>query len=82
MTRKDFTAAAAIVDSIRRDYQTNDPPKWTPTPFDASFRVSSFERAVWTAEAFICLFAGDNPRFDQERFLRACGLVEPAKRGK
>ena len=35
------------------------------------------------AEGFIMLFKEYNPRFDEQRFLHACGLVEqPAKKGR
>jgi len=31
---------------------------------------------AWQArEAFVCLFAGDNPRFDVDRFRDACGPI-------
>lgn len=74
MTKQHFIAAADQVNSIRDGCWSNEPPKWA-LPSPASFYTSSFERAVWTAEAYILLFKQFNPRFDADRFLRACGLV-------
>lgn len=82
MTKRHFIAAAAQVCAIRDGHWTNEPPNWTPQPHDARFAVSSFERAVWTAEAYILLFREFNPRFDQHTFLVACGLTEPTTKRK
>lgn len=36
---------------------------------------------AWTVrESFVILFAGDNPRFDADRFREACGKVAQAHR--
>jgi hypothetical protein len=43
---------------------------------DMALDDACYIRAVWTAEAFIMLFQQHNPRFDTQRFLIACGLVE------
>jgi hypothetical protein len=32
----------------------------------------------WIADDFYDLFAADNPRFDRERFLTACGIGQVA----
>lgn len=78
MTKKHFDAAAAIVNDIRKGKWTNKPRYarcWTPPSYDASLCASSFERAVWTAEAFIMLAECFNPCFNRDRFLKACELV-------
>lgn len=78
MTKKHFERAAEMVKSIRDGNWTNEPPSWadgdrayTPRHNDLAYR-----RAVQTAEAFLQLFNEYNPRFDEQRFLVACGLVE------
>lgn len=65
MTRVHFQRAAEIVRATR-DVRDN---------LDAND-----VRAVWTAEAFILLFQQFNPRFDEQRFLQACGLVPKPER--
>lgn len=60
MTRKHFDAMAAIV--RRRLTECS-----VLTPADRM-------RAQHTADAFISLAEWDNPRFNRERFLVACGL--------
>lgn len=78
MTKQHFIGAAKLVDNIRQGYWTNDFPEWFDTRgVGQSFIVTAEHRAAMTAEAFIVLFGGFNPRFDRERFLIACGLVEP-----
>ncbi len=42
----------------------------------------NYTRAVQTAEAFILLFRQFNPLLDETRFLVACGLVQPVKKGR
>lgn len=84
MTKKHFIRAAELVKSIRNGIQ------YGPTTIETSSERqgtidANFVRASWTAEAFIDLFSAYNDRFDRQRFLVACGLVEaPAKpkRGK
>ena len=78
MTKKPFQFAADMVSSILAGDWTNETPPWSKQsqPFD----VTPYERAAQTAEAFIMLFRAYNPRFDQTRFLIACGLANaPAK---
>ena len=83
MTRKHFIAAAEIVRNIRNGQWTEDAPTWASDGYAPPFEVSSashgnvsfaYTRAVQTAEVFIVLFQSFNPRFDQARFLVACGL--------
>jgi hypothetical protein len=93
MTKQHFIRAAEIVKSIRDGNWTNEPPSWSDSdryslsihddchaPYDVAV---SYTRAVQTAEAFLLFFKEYNPRFDERRFLSACGLVEqPAKKGR
>jgi len=65
MTKKDFICAAELVKAIQDGKWTDEIPSW-----GLGYRL----RPVQTAEVFIKLFAEDNPRFDQSRFLYACGL--------
>src|ERR1035437_6304360 len=65
--------------AILEGHWTNEPPVWC---HDSShYRLhtcasTDYTRAVQTAEAFLQLFKEYNPRFDQQRFLVACGLVD------
>ena len=78
VTKKHFIRAAEIVQSIRSGFWTNEPPDWADS--EAIRPISSYQRAVQTAEAFIVLAREFNPRFDAQRFLIACGLVDkPSK---
>ena len=72
VTKKVFIRAAEIVKSIRDGHWTNEPPAWADNLVIMSH---SYTRAVQTAEAFLMLFKEYNPRFDEQRFLVACGLV-------
>lgn len=74
MTREHFNHAAELVDAIRRGSWTNEPPAFVDA--DAIQPISNYQRAVQTAEAFIILFRAWNPRFDEQRFLKACGLAQ------
>mgnify|MGYP001565881769 FL=1 len=75
MTKKHFEAAAALVTAILHDEWTPEAPEWAPRSFTDTSNEPAYERAVFSAEAFICLFREFNQRFDQQRFLRACGLA-------
>lgn len=58
MTKKDYIRAAKIVSGIG----THGPH----TPITAL--------CAWqTREAFVVFFAGDNPKFDENKFRDACG---------
>ncbi len=85
MQKRHFEHMASIVRAILDGEWTNEFPPYG----DESRSIvndgpdESYTRAVWTAEAFIKIAAEHNPRFDQNRFLIACGLKEkPAKKGK
>jgi hypothetical protein len=73
MTKQHFIRAAEIVKSIRDGHWTDEPPAWAD---NLVLMSHSYTRAVQTAEAFLFLFKEYNPRFDEQRFLVACGLVE------
>lgn len=83
MTKKTFEAMARLVRAIVDGAWTNEAPIWSPISFDANIETDTIidgnlppniVRAVWTAEAFIVLARAHNPRFDEKRFLKACGL--------
>ena len=78
MTRQHFQHAAIIVKAIRDGYWTDDFPSWADDSRNVSImdlNSDYYTRAVQTAEAFIKLFREFNPRFNQAKFLKACGLV-------
>ncbi len=80
MTKKHFENAAVNVNAIRKGYWTSEAPRWANAELMARI-PDDYTRAVQTAEAYIMLFKQFNPRFDQDKFLVACGLAEaPAKR--
>lgn len=61
MTKKHFIALAAeIADYVRF---SNDTPERTK------------EYATFAARVICSVAKADNPRFDRDRFMRACGLV-------
>lgn len=83
MTKKHFITAANIVQNIAEGNWTMNSPSWANEGLgafgdalydDDTEQLYRYTRAVQTAEAFIHLFASDNPRFDQVGFLYACGL--------
>lgn len=93
MTKKHFIAAANLVNSIRQGEWCHTLPDWAPdavqgqTPIECETEESGnldthIVRAVWTAEAFIILARAFNPRFDERRFLVACGLVDKPAKGR
>ena len=57
MTRKDYVAAARIVQQTRFPFVGKD--------------IRDEARKI-LADSFILLFKEDNPRFDESRFLNAC----------
>ena len=78
MTKRHFEAMADIVKAILADEWTDDLPDWS-----AESHISvptTYQQAARVAEAFIVLCERWNPRFDRQRFLVACGLVDaPSK---
>ena len=62
MTRKDYVAFAALIKS----HMTGDLEHETSHQND--MKVSGMARDMAD------LFSRDNPRFDRERFLKACGV--------
>lgn len=77
MSKKHFIAAASLVKSIVSGGWTDQPPIWADGRLvGLDIRDEpDYARAVHTAEAFIALFRMFNSRFDERRFLIACGLV-------
>ena len=82
MTKQHFIRAAEIVKSIRDGNWSNELPRWAdggiynPPYADRFSTAENYTRAVQTAEAFLHLFKEYNPRFDERRFLSACGLLK------
>jgi hypothetical protein len=80
-SRNEMNHAASMVAAIAAGKWTDEPPSWAE--MDGPSDIPNYDRACLTAEAFIIFFQAFNPAFDQQRFLVACGLVEPtAKRRK
>lgn len=84
MTKHHMNYAASIVRAILAGEWTGESPTWASIQWGPEFEIDAYElgnldrdyvRAVQTAEAFILLFSAFNPRFDQQRFLVACGLA-------
>lgn len=74
--------AAEMVDAIRSGQWTSEPPPWADKHAENYSALGDYGRAVQTAEAFCILFANANPRFDTNRFLIACGLVDAPVKAK
>lgn len=76
MTKKHFERMAAIVRSILAGEWTHDCPPWAREDTQSP----DYVQAVQIAEVLIMLASEDNPRFDTDRFLIACGLkAKPTK---
>lgn len=73
MTKKDYERAAGI---IRRMAENVPSHCIRPLQEGESTRSKGMHCegiVIWTArESFVNLFAGDNPRFDADRFRAAC----------
>ena len=68
MTKQNFETAARIVRDIV------DGPFYPKAPKSAKETRTSKLEAKAVCTAFVLLFRDDNPRFDQERFIKACGV--------
>ena len=67
MTRKDYELLAKSLATLRIVY-----PDGTPVnDYDKGFEHGTKQAAQYIASAL----AGDNNRFDRERFLKACGVA-------
>jgi hypothetical protein len=76
MTKKHFEAMAEIVNNIRTgDWDNATCQSWARSYIKDAADAYDAETACHVAEAFMTLAVSHNPRFDRERFLRACGLV-------
>lgn len=69
MSRKHFTAVAAAIKT-----QIDEAQLPSITELDNIARKSAFQATVRIAQEFARIAASDNPRFDTQRFLRACGI--------
>lgn len=58
MTRRDYIAIAAVIRTQAENQQL--------------FATSGEERLHYLAQALCGVLKGDNPRFDEGRFMRAC----------
>jgi len=78
MTKMHFQHAAGMVKAILQGEWTRDFPVWVciERVGRTNHLEDEYEQACIVAEAFILLFRAFNPRFDKQRFLVACGLVE------
>ena len=76
MTKKVFIRAAEMVKGILEGYWTSNLPVWAHADQNNVHDTYHRTRAVQTAEAFLQLFKEYNPRFDERRFLSACGLLK------
>ena len=74
ITKQSFIRAASIVSNIRQG-------QWS-FPETTICQDEYVDVATVVAEAFATLFRDDNPRFDQQRFLIACGLMDTPAKGK
>lgn len=66
MSRKDYIAVAEVVAQTRGEYQDAG-----ITAGEGALVTGAMLR---TAERLASMFKSDNPRFDRERFLAACGF--------
>ena len=90
MTRTNYESAARIVRNILVGAWTGERPAWADRDrYDEPIQVGTlyreneqYTRATLTAEAFIFFFATDNPAFDPDRCLSACGLKDVIKKSK
>ena len=69
MTRQNYEAATKIVQQILPSY-----PGYAYHPLTAKEKKARQMEAKAVCTAFVLLFRDDNPRFDQERFMKACGV--------
>ena len=66
---------AEIVNNIRKNNWCSAlDEKWARDYIKVAEDREAAEAACHVAEAFITLALSHNPRFDRERFLKACGL--------
>ena len=68
MTKKNYEAAAKIVTQIK-----NSSHGWRHLSDTKELKAAQLEAKV-VCTAFVLFFRDDNPMFDQERFIKACGV--------
>lgn len=64
MTRKDYQL---IAETIRAVYESHR-HSWHNAPTDRQDAIRQ------VANSLVCRLVDDNPRFDEDKFLKACGL--------
>ena len=71
MTRKDYELIARILDG-----QSIMCPPESITGLDRTlFMLGAADQKAFYVRAFANALASDNPRFDRDRFLKACGVA-------
>lgn len=70
MHRKDYVKAAGIVKKQRNEARS------TSRVIGPKQRLYEESVAIELENAFVELFQGDNPRFDKNKFLDACGSAK------
>lgn len=66
MSRKDYTAAAAVIKAAREDAETG--------PFVPAIKRAKLASIGDVATGLASMFAADNYNFDRSRFYAACGM--------
>ncbi len=69
MSRKDYEAIAAVLRAEAESIQNSHPDR-----SHYFWRQGHRSAITRTARRLADIFQADNPRFDRERFLKACGL--------
>ena len=69
MTKQNYEAAAKIVQKF---YTSN--PEFAHRVISAKEKREMRIEAKAVCTAFVLLFRDDNPRFDQEHFMKTCGV--------
>ncbi len=67
MTRKDYELIAKAIAKLRSVYPDGEPTN----DHDKGFQHGTKQAAQYIASAL----ASENPRFDRDRFLKACGVA-------
>ena len=67
MTRKDYEQVAQAIARVRADRKA---PNGGLLPLEVRHTIEEIE------DRLIQIFSDDNPRFDHEKFLRACKAID------
>jgi len=68
MTRKHYQAFADLINSARREINSEGIPD--------DFNIGKHYTIGWIASSMAFLFEDYNPRFDRKKFMEACGISE------